>query len=334
MSSLSAESIWTLNPQELVNFLDCKVFAQKNSEIHFYAPSFKYCKNNFFNSQLETFPSISITGTNCALNCKHCAGRLLNTMHHTFTPNDLFELCYKLKQDGAMGCLISGGCLPNGSVPIKPFIPTIAQIKHQLDFTVFVHTGLINLETAVLLKQSEATDAVLIDIIGSKETINNIYQLNATVQDYAKSLEALQMTHLNFIPHITVGLNKGHLDGEYNALQMISQTTPAAVVIIAFTPIPKTEMAKTLPPQPIDIARVIATARAMLPKTPIILGCMRPKNVQHTITDILALKAGANAIAFPNKTAVEYAKTQGWTTTFSPYCCAKIFTDINYNKKQ
>jgi len=325
----SAESVWGLNQQDFINLLDSKVFMQKNSEIHFYTPNFTYYKNSFYSPQSKPFPSISITGTNCALNCKHCAGRMLTTMYPVLTPNDLFELCYKLKQDGAIGCLISGGCLSNGTVPLKPFITTFAQIRHKLSLTVFVHTGLIDLETAMLLKQSDAVDAVLIDVIGSQETINNICQLNATVQDYAKSLEALQRAKLSFVPHITVGLNNGLLDGEYTALQIISQTTPAALVIIAFTPIPKTEMEKTLPPNPIEVARVIASARAMLPKTPIILGCMRPKNKPYTTIDVLALKAGANAIAFPNTSAVEFAKTQGWNTTFSPYCCANFFVDVN-----
>jgi uncharacterized radical SAM superfamily protein len=255
-------------------------------------------------------------------------------MHPATTPNDLFELCCKLQQDHqAVGCLISGGCLPNGTVPLKPFITAIAKIRHKLNFTVFIHTGLIDIETAALLKQTDAADAILIDIIGSQEIIDNIYQLNSTVQDYAKTLEILQRTKLHFIPHITVGLNNGILDGEYNALQMISKTNPSALVIIALTPIPKTDTEKTKQPQPYDIARVIATARAMMPKTPIILGCMRPKNRQYptttTTTDMLALKAGVNAIAFPDRTAINYAKTHGWITTFSPYCCAKIFTDIN-----
>jgi uncharacterized radical SAM superfamily protein len=326
MQPFSAEYIWGLNQQDFVTLLDSKVFMQKNRKIHFYAPSFACYKNSFFPTPLKTFPSISVTGAKCALNCKHCKGYLLTNMHPAFTPSALFELCYKLKQNGAVGCLISGGCLPDGTVPLKPFITTIAKIRHTLDLTVFIHTGLIDLETATLLKQTNATDAVLIDIIGSQETINNIYHLNATVQDYAKSLEFLQKTGLNFVPHITVGLNNGILDGEYKALQMISKTNPSAIVIIAFTPISKTEMAKTIPPQPVDIARVIATARAMLPKTPITLGCMRPKSKQHTDTDVLALKAGANAIAFPNKAAIEYVKTQKWNTTFSPCCCAKIFS--------
>jgi uncharacterized radical SAM superfamily protein len=251
-------------------------------------------------------------------------------MQAAITPEALFDVCSEFKQSGAVGCLISGGCLPNGSVPLKPFITSIARIKQELGLTVFVHTGIIDLETALLLKQT-MIDAVLIDVIGSQKTINNIYGLNITVQDYAKSLDALQKTGINFVPHVIVGLNndEGKLEGEYTALQIISKTNPSAIVIIAFTPIHGTKMAKTNPPQPQDIARVITSARVMFPKTPITLGCMRPKGKQRITTDLLALKAGINAIAFPSQQAIDYTKTQKWTTTTSPHCCAKIFTDYN-----
>jgi uncharacterized radical SAM superfamily protein len=219
-------------------------------------------------------------------------------------------------------------------VPLKAFVETIAQVKRELGLTVFVHTGLIDLETAALLKQFVAVDAVLIDVIGSQDTINNVYKLNVTVNDYAKSLDALQKTGLAFVPHVVVGLNGGKLDGEYAALQMISQTKPSAVVIIAFTPLIGTEMAKTEPPQPLDVARVVASARVMFPKIPIVLGCMRPKGKLRVAIDELALKSGVDAIACPSQTAINFAKTHGWTTSFSPYCCAQISTDFNLNKKQ
>ncbi len=73
-------------------------------------------------------------------------------MHPALSPNELFDLCVKLKQDGAKGCLISGGCLPDGSVPLEQFMPTLKRIKRELDLTIFVHTGIINLETAEALK--------------------------------------------------------------------------------------------------------------------------------------------------------------------------------------
>jgi uncharacterized radical SAM superfamily protein len=226
-----------------------------------------------------------------------------------------------------VGCLISGGCLPNGSVPLKPFSAAIARIKRELGLTVFVHTGIIDLETAFLLKQS-AVDAVLIDVVGSQEIINKVYGLNATIDDYAKSLDALQMVGLNFVPHVIVGLNaNSNLDGEYAALQMISKTKPSAVVIIAFMPLHGTAMAHIDPPKPHDIVRVIASARVMFPKIPIVLGCMRPKGKLRITTDVLALKSGVDAIAFPSQQAINFAKTQHWSIVISPYCCAKIFTD-------
>ncbi|MCL1976949.1 MAG: radical SAM protein [Candidatus Bathyarchaeota archaeon] len=254
-------------------------------------------------------------------------------MQSTITPDALFEFCFKLKRDGAVGCLISGGCLSNGSVPLKPFAAAIARVKHELGLTVFVHTGILDLETAILLKRS-AVDAALIDVIGSQETINKVYGLNVAVSDYAKSLDMLQSAGLNFVPHVIVGLNEGKLDGEYAALQLISRTKPSAVVIIAFMPLHGTEMAKIEPPQPYDIARVIASARMMFPQTPLVLGCMRPKGKLRVITDVLALKSGVDAIAFPSKEAIDFAKEQGWSVSFSSYCCARIFTDFSADKNK
>jgi uncharacterized radical SAM superfamily protein len=102
--------------------------------------------------------------------------------------------------------------------------------------------------------------------------------LKVGVRDYVQSLKALTATRLNVVPHVIVGLNRDNLDSEFHALEIIKEnSTPAAVVIIAFMPIHGTEMANTPPPQPLDIAKVVAAARQMFPSTPLVLGCMRPK---------------------------------------------------------
>lgn len=108
---------------------------------------------------------------------------------------------------------------------------------------------------------------------------------------------------------------------------MVQQVKPSALVIIAFMPIHGTDMATVKPPKPIDIAKVAASARLMFPKTPLVLGCMRPKGVQRIQTDVLALKAGVDAIAFPSEDAVKYAESHGHKTSFSPFCCAQIYMD-------
>ena len=327
MAILSAEKVWDLNKEELLNLLDSKVLMPSHRAVRFYAPSFTYYKTSYFCSSPNLFPTFSVTGTSCALNCKHCGGKVLSTMHPADSADKLFDLCSKLKQNGALGCLISGGCLPDGTVPLNQFAPTIARIRRELGLTVFVHTGIIDKETAVSLKTS-GVDAALIDVIGSQETICKVYNLEVAVSDYADSLKALNNAGLSFVPHVIVGLNDGHLDGELEALKMIQATSPSAIVIIAFMPIHGTAMAKVAPPKPADIAKVAASARSMFPETPIVLGCMRPKGKHRVETDILVLKAGVDGIAFPSEEAVKYAREQGFSVSFSSYCCAQIYLDF------
>ena len=93
-------------------------------------------------------------------------------------------------------------------------------------------------------------------------------------------------------------------------------------------PIRGTAMAETTPPSPHDIARTIAAARAIFPQTPIVLGCMRPKGRHRSETDVLALKAGVDGIAFPSQEAIRFVRKAGFLVTFLPVCCAQIYVDL------
>jgi len=327
MEQLSSEIVWHMNEKKLANLLDKGTFVSKSKKIYFYAPSFMHYKTSYYHSLPTDFPTLSVTGEGCALKCKHCGGKILETMYPAVTSEKLFELCAQLKRKGALGCLISGGCLPDGSVPLGKFVDVIGKIKHELGLTVFVHTGIIDFGTAEKLRNAKV-DAALIDIIGSDETIKRIYNLNVKVEDYENSLRALHKADIVFVPHVIVGLHYGKLNGELHALEMISRYNPSAMVIIAFMPIHGTEMANVEPPKPIDIAKVIATARLMFPKTPLVLGCMRPRGKHRLKTDILAIKAGVNATAFPTEEAIKFAENQGYAIVFSSLCCSQIYADF------
>jgi len=248
-------------------------------------------------------------------------------MNPAETPEKLLEFALKLKQKKAAGFLLSSGCRPDGSVPIDKFIPVIKKIKSELDLAIFVHTGIIDSSTAAKLRYA-GTDAALIDIIGSNETVKNIFNSNITVDDYANSLNALYKSGLNLVPHVIVGLDGGRLKGEFQALKMISEVNPTAIVIIGFTPLSGTDMFKIDPPRPIDITRVATVTRVMFPKTPLVLGCMRPPKGRHRQqTEILALRAGVNGIAFPNEETVKYCKSQEYELRFFSNCCAAIYSE-------
>jgi len=324
------ENLLNANEKEFETIL-CKAqsISWKNfgKKIHFYAPSFIYYKTDYYCSSPSAFPSISVTGSSCALKCRHCDGRVLNTMFPALSPKELISLCKRLKNEGAIGCLISGGCLPDGSVPLDRFTDAIAEIKRNLDLTVVVHTGVVSRSMAEKLKEARV-DAALIDIIGSDETIKEVYQLNVKVKDYDKSLETLHEVGIPFVPHVLVGLHYGRLKGEFQALKMISKYQPSAVIVIALIPIHGTPMENVQPPTPEDIVKVLLSARLMMPKTPLVLGCMRPKNKHKAKTDTFAVRIGVNAIAFPAEEAIKLANSMGLETVFSSLCCSQIFEDI------
>jgi uncharacterized radical SAM superfamily protein len=326
MTTLDADTVWRMPKNELVLLIEGGQLPNRTRKIRFYAPSFIYYKTNYFCSSPTAFPSISITGSSCALRCQHCNGKVLDTMLPALTPKELFGLCEKLKADGAVGCLISGGCLPDGSVPIYEFVDAIAEVKEKLGLTVVTHTGVIDFSTARRLKEA-GVDAALIDIIGSNETIQEVYHLDVSVEDFDRSLRAFHEAGIPFVPHVLVGLHYGKLRGELEALKMISKYLPSAVIVIAFMPIRGTPMEKVNPPKPEDIVRVLASARLLMPKTPLVLGCMRPKGEPRKGTDMLAVGAGVDAIAFPSEEAIRLAESMKLEMSFSSLCCSQIFVD-------
>lgn len=298
--------------------------------IRFYAPSFVYYKTGYYCSSPIAFPSISVTGRSCSLRCKHCEGIVLNTMYPACSPKKLVDLCVELKSKGSVGCLISGGCMSNGSVPLDGFIDAIAEVK-RIGLTVIVHTGVINDRMAGQLKTA-GIDAALIDVIGSNETIREIFDLDVDVGDYENSLRALRGAGIPTVPHVLVGLHYGKLRGEMRAIEMISRHSPSAVIIIVFMPIHNTAMESVAPPSPYAVARVIANARLRMPSVPVALGCMRPKGQHRKETDVLAVRAGVNAIAFPAEEAVKLANRLGYSVSFSSFCCSQVFEDLRNSK--
>jgi len=298
--------------------------------IRFYFPGFTHHRSKRIPRLDGFFPSISITGSRCFLNCKHCGGRLLQAMIPAESPERLLEVCSEIKRRGGVGCLISGGCSIDGKVPVKPFIGALSEVKKKLGLTIFVHTGLIDLETAEMLRDT-GVDAVLIDIIGSDETIREVYRLDATTRDFEESLEALEESGVPFVPHVLVGLHYGRLRGELEALRMISRHRPSALILIVFFPIKGTAMELVKPPPPKVVVKVLTEARFMMPRVPMALGCARPRGKHQRETDVLAVRAGINGIAFPSDAAISEAKNVGLEISFSPLCCSQIMEITRLN---
>ncbi|MHA1881841.1 MAG: radical SAM protein [Candidatus Thorarchaeota archaeon] len=271
----------------------------------------------------HNFASLSVTGESCSLNCEHCGGKLLKGMESTTTPELLLARAREIKSLGGEGILVSGGSDSRGHVPLERFGAALADIK-AMGLQVVVHTGLVNEKTAQILGEAKI-DAAMLDIIGDADVVKNVYHIDQGPQKMAHSLDLLIDNKVPITPHVLVGMNYGKLGGELEALDMIAQRNPQAVVIIALSPLRNTPMAEVPPPSPEIIGRVLTVARLGMEKTPLLLGCARPIGEHKILTDKFAIQAGANGIAYISQEGVGFARELGLSPVFMDICCSLAF---------
>jgi hypothetical protein len=307
--------------------------ARKNfrNDIFFFAPTIKRYETEEFKQSCGQcyFMPVSITGVNCELNCDHCGRKILKAMKPTTTPKALFDYAKEIAQKGAKGMLISGGSTKAGVVPIQPFLTTIARIKHELGFKIVAHLGILNKETVKEIKTLDCIDGAMLDIVGSNDTLQQIYHLkNVTCDDFENSLQLLCEYGIKTIPHVVIGLHYGRIVGEYQALKIISRYPVAALVLVGLLPQTGTKMVHVIPPSPDEMGEIFKYARHIFPQIPVLLGCQRPLGEHKFNTDLLALKAGLNGIAYPTEGIITLAKKLGLIPKFSQMCCSLITFDI------
>lgn len=275
----------------------------------------------FFMGDRGKYPSISLTGTWCALNCDHCFRKILEGMISATEPQQLREICQKLDAEGNLGVLLSGGADKSGALPWQKFLTSIEWIKQNTRLKISIHTGLIDIETAKALK-SAGVDEALIDVIGAEETLHQVYHLPITLEAMESSLNALAAAQLSLSPHIVVGLHYGRFLGELTALEMVARYPISALVIVVLNPMNGTPMQGIRPPEPEKVVRFIAASRLRMPEVPIALSCARPPGRHRMETDLLALEAGINRIAMPSEGAIKKAREMGLEIEFCRTCCS------------
>jgi len=254
--------------------------------------------------------AVSLTGQECGLDCAHCGGHYLDDMISLEEAKCLVEL------GRATSLLISGGCSPAGVVPFAAHREELEQLARGCRLN--LHVGLVNEEEAASAGKMAAV--VSFDFVGDDETIREVYGLDRTVADYVRSYESLRK-HARVIPHICIGLRGGRISGEHRALEILGRLGAPALVFLVLIPTPGTRFAEVAPPAPAAVARILAEARLSFPKTPIRLGCMRPGGRYRRAVDLLAVRAGVNAIVNPAPQARRLARYLGLSAHRGEECC-------------
>ena len=254
----------------------------------------------------RTLP-ISLTGEHCALNCAHCGGHYLQHMH----------ALDEVAGSEATSCLISGGCDAQGRVPVAPHVADIARLcrGRRLNW----HLGFIEEET--MQRIAPLIDVISFDIVGDAQTAREVYGLDVDLPDYVRTLKMLRR-HAKVVPHLTIGLRGGRLSGELAALEALRPLNLEALIFIILIPTPGTAYAQCDPPAPADVVDIWLTAREMMPRTQLTLGCMRPHGAYRRAVDELAVHAGLNGIVNPTRHAQKAAKARGLRADWGDECCA------------
>ena len=270
------------------------------------------------------FPSVSMSGNRCALSCKHCNHTYLSDMQSLTYPKKLFETCRKFADDGAVGFLLSGGCDKNGEMlNLRKLLPVVKQIKKETNLIVKLHTGLVDEDLAEKIV-SAGVDIASVEVVGSDETIQEIFDFSATTNSYAKTLQNLESVGMPYIvPHVCIGLHYGELKGELDALEIIkSSCDPSLLVLIIFRPTKGTILEHCKISSASDVSTVVRKAKEMFPEKDVSLGCIRPRAKFREEMELVALKAGVMRMEIPSKNTLEAAKSMGYTVKFIDACCA------------
>jgi uncharacterized radical SAM superfamily protein len=251
---------------------------------------------------------VSVTGTACALHCKHCNAHYLQ---HMMAINDV-KISHETKS-----ILVSGGSTPDGRVPVLEHLDKIKELKakgYKLNF----HVGLVDEKEACEI--SKIADAISFDFVGDDETIKYVYNLDKKVSDYVRTFEVLRKYTTNVYPHVTVGLNCGKITHEFKAIDILSKYPQKKVVFIVFIPTNGTFFENCPVPSTKDVESVFAYARRKF-DCDLNLGCMYPKGKYRDEIAMAAIRSNFNVITQPSKKVVEYLKEEEYFIEYSDECC-------------
>lgn len=263
---------------------------------------------------MPRFPALSLSGSVCELHCQHCTATYLAGMMPVTTPEMLLAAGRRLQERGALGALLSGGSTREGAIlSLKPMLAAIRRLKAETGLLFNLHPGLLDESTAAML--AGAIDFASLEI-PSTETVQRVFGLQATTDDYRATYVHLRGAGIPVIPHITV------YDGSEAAL-LEGITSPETVVVIVFSPTPGTPMAATPPPSPETVDKVFRQVRTLFPEAELALGCMRPRGAEIRVAlEMAALKAGATRIELPARATLEAARALGYAIIPFDTCCA------------
>ena len=259
----------------------------------------KVHRRNFKKNDIQLASLISIKTGSCPEDCKYCP----QSAHYNVNLKkekliDLLTLenaAIKAKKNGAQRFCMGAAWkkLRNG----KDFDSVVKMIKivKSLDLEACVTLGTITNEQAIKLKEA-GLDAYNHNIDSSPEFYKKIISTR-TFEERLETIKSVNKAGINVCSGGILGMGETWSD-RAKMLKILSDFSPQpeSVPINALVPIKGTPLEKQTPIDSIEIIRVIATGRIIMPKTRIRLSAGRKSFSKET--QILCLLSGANSIFY------------------------------------
>jgi hypothetical protein len=219
------------------------------------------------------------------------------------------------------GFLLSGGSTKRNEIRYERYYPVIEKLKREYPYLkVAIHSALLDLPRARSM-EAAGVDTAMMDVIGSNETIRQVYHLDRPVEDFEATLAALCATSMQVVPHIVIGLHYGTILGESRALDIVARHRIHSLVLVVIMPF-YAKPGTFVTPRTQDIGRIFLEARARIPDRELLLGCARPPGMHRRVTDAYAIAAGLDGIAFPAEGTLAVAEAIGRPAVQEHACCS------------
>jgi len=297
--------------------------AAPSRPLRFSTPTFRdYTSTELKGCSKNSFPSFSITGGACGLNCDHCQAKILEPMIPATSPEILdMKVRHLVHTQNLQGFLLSGGSSKRNEIRYERYYPVVERLKRDFpQMRIAIHTALTD-ERGARAMEAAGVDTAMMDVIGADQTIREVYHLDRPVEDFEATLAALCATSMEITPHIVIGLHYGRLLGETRALDIVSRHDVNALVLVVIMPF-YAAPGMFATPDTSDVGRIFLEARRRLPDRQVLLGCARPPGMHKRITDAYAVMAGLDGIAFPADGTVAVAQAVGRPYSQEHACCA------------
>ncbi|MDO7977644.1 radical SAM protein [Oceanotoga teriensis] len=263
--------------------------------------------------KLNKTKSISLTGDYCYLNCSHCNKHYLKNMK---TIKDIEAL---VKQ-GYKSFLLSGGMNNKLEIPINIHKNELRKLKEKYDLKYNAHFGFMNEENIIDIK--DIIDTASIDIIGNKKTLEEVYHIKNYEESF-KTIENIIKYEIPIKPHITIGLYKGQIYHEIEALEKLEKYIEYfdRIIFLVLIPTKGSKYENNLIPKIDEVLNIIKIAKKMYDDKKIILGCMHPKgtyrkDLQKNLIPYL------DGLVQPLKETEILIKNMNYKINYKYECCA------------